>query len=323
MPKPHAPAASPIHFAGRSAAGAVRSINQDSYYVGKLEHGAVLAIVADGMGGHRTGEIASQKAVETVRQALQQRYNAPPAAIARAVQEANLLIYDTAQENPECRGMGTTLTSVFIDDQIAIIAHVGDSRAYLLRQDKLRQLTQDHSWVADRVRQGILTSEEARQHRWRNVITNALGARTTFRLDLFHLDMRPQDRLLLCSDGISMLFHEEELRTILGSYPPEEAVDVLMARADERGSPDNITAIVLALEDVIPKRKNYSLPESFYDSPASVNIGETMSGVESIEQSYAMQDAMSKLQRQAWYPYRLWIIGCLYLLLLFLFFSLR
>jgi PPM family protein phosphatase len=134
-------------YAGLSEAGRVRSINQDSHFVGEMETGYV-AVVADGMGGHKTGEVASQKAVETIRGELSQASTHPPAALAKAVQAANLEIFDYASLHPEHQGMGTTLTTVFIDDQVGLVGHVGDSRAYLIRNNGIRQLTFDHSWVS-------------------------------------------------------------------------------------------------------------------------------------------------------------------------------
>ncbi|BAW02230.1 protein phosphatase 2C [Thermus thermophilus] len=132
-------------------------------------------VVADGMGGHRTGEVASRLAVETVLARLSREEPPSPKDLLEALEEANGRIHREAQR-PENRGMGTTCTVLVLDLPYALVAHVGDSRAYLLREGNLHQLTEDHSWVAERVRQGLLSPEEARTHRWRNVITNALGS---------------------------------------------------------------------------------------------------------------------------------------------------
>ena len=312
-------AATRIHFAGQSEAGEVREVNQDAYFVNKTPQG-VLAIVADGMGGHKSGEIASQTAMNVLSRALSKTQNHPPAAIARAVQDANLEIYDYATDHPESRGMGTTLTTLLVDDQVGLVGHVGDSRAYLIREGEIHQLTQDHSWVADRVRQGLLSEEEARHHRWRNIITNALGSTPKFKLDIFHFEVRSGDRLLLCSDGVTTLLSDEVILHILGEHPPEEAAAKLIESANERGSPDNVTAVVLFAETVEAKPKRYALPK---EEAASVNIGETMSGIYKVEEAYPSSSRFAKLRRQSWYPYRVWILGCLYLLVLFLYFSLR
>ena len=127
---------------------------------------------------------------------------------------------------------------------------MGDSRAYLLRDGQLRQLTLDHSWVADRVRQGILSEEEARQHRWRNVITNTLGSSPQVKLDLLHFKVQPGDTLLVCSDGVSMLLDEKRIAQVVTGADPEAATTALIAEANERGAPDNLTATVLRVDEV-------------------------------------------------------------------------
>lgn len=312
-----------LDYSGISESGRVRTINQDSYFVGEIPSRGLLALVADGMGGHKTGEVASRKAVEIIREELEQASSHPPGALARAVQAANLEIYDYAREHDEHSGMGTTLTAVFIDDQVGLVGHIGDSRAYLIRDNTIHQLTQDHSWVAERVRQGILSEKEAKHHRWRNVITNALGATQEFKLDLRHFDVRRGDKLLLCSDGISMLIPDETLLEIIDRHPPEEATETLMALANERGSPDNITAVVLQVEHVEAKPKKYALPENTLPEGASIRISDTMGGIRQVEEAYPIQDRLAKLRKKAWYPYRFWILGCLYLILLILFFTLR
>ena len=321
-PKPQSKgqlAATRIHFAGQSEAGEVRKVNQDAYFVDTTPQG-VLAIVADGMGGHKSGEIASQTAVNVLSRALRKAQNHPPAAMAKAVQDANLEIYDYAAEHPESRGMGTTLTTLLVDDQIGLVGHVGDSRAYLIRKGEIHQLTQDHSWVADRVRQGLLSEEEARHHRWRNIITNALGSTPEFTLDIFHFEVQSGDKLMLCSDGVTTLLTDEVILRILGEHSPEEAAAALVRGANERGSPDNVTAVILFAETVEPKPKSYALPK---EDAASVSIGETMSGIYRVEETYPSRSRFAKLRRQNWYPYRVWILGCIHLFVLFLYFSLR
>jgi protein phosphatase len=310
-----------VVFSGHTESGRVRTINQDSFCAVELA-GGYLAVVADGMGGHRTGEVASQKAVEIIQRELENSRSYPPAALARAVQAANLEVYDYANENPEHKGMGTTLTTVYIDDQVGLVGHVGDSRAYLIRDANIRQLTFDHSWVAERVRQGILTQDEAKHHRLRNVITNALGSTPEVKLDILHFEVKPSDRLLLCSDGISMLLTDEVMESIVSNHTPEEAVMRLIGEANRRGSPDNITAVVLEVLEVEERPKRYALPRSFTDTPNSITISQTMSGIRKVEEAFPRQDLLAKMRRQAWYPYRLWILGSLYLILLIVIFSL-
>jgi PPM family protein phosphatase len=307
-----------VEVGGASDAGKVRLVNQDAFWVGEIPGKGTLAVVADGMGGHQTGEVASQQAVRTFRESFDRSRATPPAAMARASQAANLEIYEYALEHPEHRGMGTTLTTVLIDDQIAIVGHVGDSRAYLVRDGKIEQLTHDHSWVADRVRQGLLTDDEARRHRWRNVITNALGATTAFKLDLHHFELREGDRLLLCSDGVSMLLSELMMLQIIEGNAPQEAAERLIEEANDRGSPDNVTAVVLHIATVSSRTKRYALPER---DDASIDITDTMSGIRRVEDAFPSRGPLATLRKQPWYPYRMWIVGSAYLLLLFVLFS--
>jgi PPM family protein phosphatase len=314
-------AATRVIAAAASDAGRVRVVNQDAHWAGQVGHKGYLAVVADGMGGHQTGEVASQQALDTFLATLRSLRAHPPAALARAAQAANLEVYALANERPEHQGMGTTLTALLIDDQVGLIGHVGDSRAYRLRDGELVQLTQDHSWVADRVRQGLLSTEEARRHRWRNVITNALGAGSTFRLDLGSVDVRAGDRFLLCSDGVSAMVSEGLIAQILTDHAPQEAADALIAESNDRGSPDNVTAVVVEVAAVAQRPKRYELPPASA-GPTSVEVGDTMSGIREVEDTFPLRSPLRLLRRQPWYPYRGWIVGSVYLLLLFIVFSL-
>ncbi len=313
--------ATTVKAAGATDAGRVRAVNQDAYWLGDLPGKGFLAVVADGMGGHLTGEVASQQAVATFREAARSSRSHAPAALARAAQAANLEVFELAGANPAHHGMGTTLTSLLIDDQVALIGHVGDSRAYRLRDGELMQITQDHSWVADRVRQGLLTADEARRHRWRNVITNALGATASFKLDLTAIDVRVGDRFLLCSDGVSMLVSEGLMGQILGGHEPQPAADLFVAEANDRGAPDNVTALVVHVTSLATRTKRYELPPAA-GGPTSVEVGETMSGIRKVEDAFPLRSPLRALKRHPWYPYRAWIVGSLYLILLFLMFSL-
>jgi PPM family protein phosphatase len=159
--------------------------------------------------------------------------------------------------------MGTTLTAVLIDDQFAIVGHVGDSRAYLLRGGKLQQLTRDHSWVAERVRQGLISEQEAREHRWRNVITNALGSYPQVRLDLSGVEVQAGDLLLVCSDGLSGVLAEPELVALLERHSTTalaELAEVLVTCVNENGAPDNVSVALARVQSVRNKLKPYLLP---------------------------------------------------------------
>jgi protein phosphatase len=304
-----------VSGAGATDPGRVRSVNQDYYFVGDVPGRGYLAVVADGMGGHTAGEVASSRAVQTMVDSLRRSRSQPPVALARAAQAANVEVYNYGLENPHNKGMGTTLTSVLIDDQVGLVGHVGDSRAYLVRGTELTRLTLDHSWVADRVRLGLLSEEEAKRHRWRNVITNAIGATPTFRLDVLYFNVEPGDLVIVVSDGVSMLLDEKRLVQLAAGAAPQEAVAQLLAEANQRGAPDNITAVVLRVDQVAARPKQYDLPGAPLEA-ASVDIGETLSGIRRVEDGYPSNGPWHRLRRHAWYPYRFWILGSVYLVVL-------
>lgn len=308
-----------VRSGGASDAGRVRTVNQDWFFAGDVGRSGHLGVVADGMGGHTAGEVASRRATETLVASLRQSRQQPPVSLARAAQAANVEVYNLAIERPELKGMGTTLTAVLIDDQVGLVGHVGDSRAYLVRDGRAQRLTVDHSWVADRVRQGLLSEDEARRHRWRNVITNAIGATPTFRLDVLYFDVLPDDVLVLVSDGVSMLLDEATIQQIVADKPPEQAAAELVAAANDRGSPDNVTAVVLRVDEVAVRPKRYDLPAAPLVT-ASVDIGETLSGIKRVEEGYPSNGPLQRLRVHPLFPYRYWLLGSLYLLVLLVLF---
>jgi len=307
--------------AGSSDPGRVRSLNQDFYFAGPVAHYPALAVVADGMGGHISGEVASRRAVEVLTETLESLRGHAPVALARAAQAANVEVYNHAVDHPEHRGMGTTMTAVLIDDQVGLVGHVGDSRAYLLRGGELTRLTDDHSWVADRVRQGLLSEDEASKHRYRNVLTNAIGATPTFRLDGLHFRVEAGDAILVVSDGISMLLSEPLMAQVVAGNEPEAAVRRLLREANERGSPDNVTAVVLKIEDVQHRTKRYDLPEQQL-AAATVDIGDTLSGIKRVEDDFPANGPIARFKRHPLYPYRFWLFGSVSLFALIVFFLL-
>ncbi len=257
------PNSAALEVAGFTHPGQVRELNEDTWASESLPMGE-LFLVADGMGGHRTGEVASSMAAESLVQTMRELPDVPPQSLPRALQRSNLAVFQYASKKAESRGMGTTMTAVMVDGNAAIIGHVGDSRAYLVRSGKILQLTRDHSWVAERVRQGLLTEEEARDHKWRNVITNALGSRPQLRLDLFGLDLRENDILMVCSDGLSNLVLEAEMLQII-TENPLDSLDVvaqnLVDAANEAGGLDNITCVMARVRRLAPRSKPYPLPQ--------------------------------------------------------------
>ena len=236
---------------GLTDVGRRRENNQDSLLV-RPELG--LYAVADGMGGHAAGEVASRLAIESLRDTLGSGGlpTADPRVaadrLADALHEGNRRICDSVVARGEWRGMGTTIVALIAIGDRAIIGHVGDSRAYRLRAGQLERLTLDHSWVSEQVRLGLLTDEEAHRHPMRNIVTRALGNRTDLAVDLREADVRSGDVYLLCSDGLNtMLTDQEILRTLADSAgDPERACRRLVDQANFKGGEDNISVIVCA-----------------------------------------------------------------------------
>ena len=237
-------------------------------------------IVADGMGGHQAGEVASRMAINRIIQ----NYYADPdpniqTALIRAVQAANAEIYAHAQASPAQSGMGTTVVAAVVKDSGEVqIAHVGDSRAYFVRGKQIKQITKDHSWVQEQVEAGVLTPEQARTHPQRNVITRALGSKPDVLVDSHQGKLDPGDVLVLCSDGLSGLVSDEEIRQVVTSQPPQQAAHTLVNMANERGGTDNISVVVLKAlpapaaipERVIPKP---AAPPRRFPSPVPIIVG--------------------------------------------------
>ena len=250
-----------IASGGVSDVGRVRTNNEDCY---KIVQPLNLFVLSDGMGGEVHGEIASAMAVETVVKhcrdadsnpaaqvigAVQPHWSARTKHLATAVHLANRTIFKAAEKNPDHRGMGATLTAAWIDGAKLSIAHVGDSRAYLLRSGSLLQLTRDHSLVAEQVRRGILTVAEAEESNMQSVLLRALGAQAAIEVDAEEHILFPRDVLLLCSDGLTRLVTEPEIAgTLQAETDPARAAEKLVALANERGGTDNITVLTVRLE---------------------------------------------------------------------------
>ena len=217
--------------------GQVREGNEDSYLVI-----APLYAVADGMGGHRGGEVASNLALETVQQLFEQGSG----TLAEQIEQANRAVFERSQQDRSVSGMGTTLTAALIDGGRAHLAHVGDSRAYLLREGDLTLLTEDHTLVHKMVMEGEITEDEAETHPHRSILTRALGVDATVQVDESDVDLANGDRLLLCSDGLTGMISDDQIRQILGrNADPQTAVDELVQEANQAGGIDNITAVIL------------------------------------------------------------------------------
>ena len=239
-----------LRYAARSDTGLIRAINEDSGYAGPR-----LLVIADGVGGHAAGEVASSVAVASMA-ALDE--DSPGGdlleRLSAAVTNANRHLRDMVHGDPDLKGMGTTLTALLRAGSRLGLVHVGDSRAYLLRGDTLQQLTHDHTFVQTLVDEGRITAEEADHHPQRNLITNSLDGREDIELDLSVRETKPGDRYLLCSDGLSGVVSEDTLRdTLLDEADTDVVVERLVDLALKGGGPDNITAIVADVVEVETK----------------------------------------------------------------------
>ncbi|WP_337914062.1 Stp1/IreP family PP2C-type Ser/Thr phosphatase [Cohnella zeiphila] len=236
----------------RSHVGKVRQINEDRAWVALPGNGLAAAVVADGMGGHKAGEVASELAVESLSRSLS-AWTEPLAAeeteekLRAAVRSANAVVYETASGNEAYSNMGTTVVLALLNESEGLIGHIGDSRAYRLRDGELRQLTEDHTLVNELARSGQLSPEEAARHPRRNVLTRALGTDKEVEVDVQRIDWKPGDRLLLCSDGLSGLV---EGNMILGALAEprddlEQLADRLISLALLAGGDDNVTVALI------------------------------------------------------------------------------
>ena len=235
-----------IYFGSRTDVGCTRERNEDSLIVRPP-----LFVVADGMGGHAAGDVASEVAVNTMSSLAPTIPDVD--LLGRAVESANHTVITEAKKAGN-EGMGTTMTACVVQDDKIAIAHVGDSRAYLLHAGKLQQLTRDHSWVADMVEQGKLTEEEARIHPNRSVITRALGSDPHMQPDLYEVTASEGDRLLLCSDGLTGMVEDGDIQAMLARIrDPQRCAAALVNEAKANGGSDNITVIVVDIAGVNEK----------------------------------------------------------------------
>jgi PPM family protein phosphatase len=235
--------------------GLVRATNQDNLLVAEP-----LFAVADGMGGHAAGEVASETAVRALEVAYRDTKEEEPARLGEATRAANTAVWDRARSDPDLRGMGTTLVAIAFangDDRLAI-ANVGDSRAYRWRKGQLEQLTTDHNLVQELMEEGLVSEEEAPFHPQRNVVTRALGVDADVDVDVIEAAARPGDRFLLCSDGLGLEVDETEVAAVLGRLPdPDEAAHQLVAEARHNGGKDNVTVVVV---DVVDEKEGKGFP---------------------------------------------------------------
>ncbi len=247
----------------RTDVGRKRDGNEDSFCVAP---DLGLFVVADGMGGHAAGEVASQLAVHTILEWMAKFMSGedvemvgPPEArcsreanfLLSSIRQANRIIFEAAQSRREYAGMGTTVVSVLAVDDHVVLAHVGDSRIYRIRDDRIVQLSRDHSLVQQQVERGIISPQEAHGSQFRHLITRALGLKESLEVELEEQPARPGDVLLLCSDGLSDLVEDEEMLAILREHggESEKACQALVDRANYKGGDDNITALLIQVRE--------------------------------------------------------------------------
>ena len=230
-----------ILSAFRTDVGKVRANNQDAPIVSEKLR---LYGVADGMGGHKGGEVASTSARDNLLRELEGK-TPSVAALSGAIEEVNRQIYHQQEHDDALTGMGTTLSVLWMSDNFVYIGHVGDSRVYLLRDGEFRQMTLDHSLVEQLVREGVLTEEEAQNHPMRNIITRAIGTDESVEVDVVVEERRKGDLWLACSDGLHGLVDDRQMRDALRQYAPEKAADVLLKAALDSGGRDNVTLVIV------------------------------------------------------------------------------
>ena len=235
----------PFEIGTASDVGRRRTGNEDALDVLELpDDRGVLCVVADGMGGHQAGEVASRLAVETIRQVFG-REEHDPDTLLHAIQAANRMVYVEAATDPGKDGMGTTVVCALLRDGLAQVANVGDSPAFLVRGGGVRRLTRDHSWVAEEIARGAITAEEAVGHPYRHILTRCLGLSPEIDVATYDpVELHPDDVLVLCSDGLSEHVSPDEFPGLIADRPPQAVAEALVSLANERGGSDNISVVV-------------------------------------------------------------------------------
>lgn len=244
-----------ITFGSKTDIGMVRGENQD--FLGKFPSDNLelsspngqLFVIADGMGGHAGGSEASKLAVRTIGQTYLSSNASIPEILRQAFKNANQAIYDFSVNNPQFSGMGTTCIALVLRDGKAFIAHIGDSRLYRISKNKIDQMTNDHSKVAELVRRGVITADEARKHPERSMLYRAMGVRTGIEFDVMNdVELGSNEYFLMCTDGLTGYVEPHELQKITLSHPPQGACDMLVDLANHRGGHDNITVQIVHIK---------------------------------------------------------------------------
>lgn len=238
-----------MRFGASSDIGLVRAINQDSYYIPE-DSALPFFIVADGMGGHNAGEIASVMAIDKIREWMVENseelttLRKARKSVMKSIEFANRHIYNHAKTIEGCNGMGTTLTMAYVFDEKIVVGHVGDSRAYMISSNEMVQITQDHSLVQQLLMDGKISKNEADSHPQKNVITRAVGTSSDIEVDVLFMDVKKDDTLILCSDGLTNMVSEDELKDLfINENDMQIACEKAIDRAKLNGGSDNITVL--------------------------------------------------------------------------------
>jgi len=252
-----------ISYKAQTDVGRKRKGNEDSVLTNPEQK---LFVVADGMGGHAAGEVASKLAVEAINEfvcltsgdqeitwpfGLEDNISYDGNRLKTAIRYANRKVLEATKDRKDCEGMATTVAAVLLDGDVANVAHVGDSRIYRYRDAELSQLTSDHSWVNEQIQSGVISADQARTHPLRNVVTRALGGKADLQVDLTPSPMLPGDVLLLCSDGLTTMVPDEEIRSLIESAAGdvEKLARDLVEEANARGGEDNITVLLIHFQE--------------------------------------------------------------------------
>lgn len=227
---------------GKSSIGMKRTHNEDAF---SRSDDSGLYIVADGMGGHRAGEIASNLAVDTIKNYLLNQKKINDQSLMDAIYVANNLIFKSAAANQQYTGMGTTVVSILITGTVISLCHVGDSRAYMLRDGKLIKLTEDHTYVNEQFKNGLLTQKQMETHSMKNVLTRSLGFSEQLKVESQKLDLHKQDRYILCSDGLTHMVSDDVITELASMPDAVHAASTLIDVANANGGDDNITVLIV------------------------------------------------------------------------------
>lgn len=240
-----------MNVVGNSDIGRVREKNEDAFRFGKYDDGSVWAVVCDGMGGASGGKLASSLAADMVSRKIEKSYNKSMTSMSvenmllSAITTANVSVFDRSAVDQSVHGMGTTIVACVVKNSIACIAHVGDSRAYIISDGKLRQITKDHSLVQEMLDNGQITKEQFDNHPVKNIITRALGVQEDIEIDFDYVEVNENDFIILCTDGLTGFVSDERILEICNNSEFEELCDNYIEAANENGGRDNITVVAI------------------------------------------------------------------------------